>query len=169
VHAGLGSAWIGAPQSSDITNSEVQKLAEDLEQSGLNVRAVDTDQAVSLQWQKLAVNASINAVTALCSCKNRQLDTQQGRSLIHAVCHEVRTVSTCMLTKTFAVITAFTEVHKTEVNVILICMMRLIAGGSSCSCRRRGGHNCSTFDTECATSGACNCRQSKQYAPGCNT
>jgi ketopantoate reductase len=109
VHAGLGSAWIGAPQSSDITNSEVQKLAEDLEQSGLNVRAVDTDQAVSLQWQKLAVNASINAVTALCSCKNGQLDTQQGRSLIHAVCHEVCTVPACILTATFAVITAFTE------------------------------------------------------------
>jgi ketopantoate reductase len=90
VHAGLGSAWIGAPQSSHITRSEVQKLAEDLEQSGLNVRAVDINQAVSLQWQKLAVNASINAVTALCSCKNGQLDTEQGRSLIQAVCHEVR-------------------------------------------------------------------------------
>ena len=93
MHAGLGSAWIGTPKSSDVTRSEVQRLAEDLAQSGLDVKAVDTDQAVLLQWQKLAVNASINAVTALCSCRNGQLDTQQGRSLIHAVCHEVRTAA----------------------------------------------------------------------------
>ena len=94
MHAGRGAVTLGAaPGSSQpLPFNAVQQIAQELDAStGLNVRALTPEETRQQQWRKLAVNAAINAATALVDCRNGELAAQrEGRAFMAAVCQEVR-------------------------------------------------------------------------------
>jgi len=86
VHAGAGDTWVGAlTQSASATaESVVQQLA----QSGLQVHTENS--IVQRLWQKLVVNAGINAFTALLDCPNGAIvDAPLYRQTIDRLCTEI--------------------------------------------------------------------------------
>jgi len=86
VHAGTGDTWVGplTDSASDYTESVVQQLA----QSGLQVHIENS--IVQRLWQKLVVNAGINAFTALLDCPNGAIvDAPLYRQTIDGLCTEI--------------------------------------------------------------------------------
>ncbi|MCL1476873.1 MULTISPECIES: 2-dehydropantoate 2-reductase [unclassified Marinobacter] len=86
VHAGVGDTWVGplTDSASATTESVVQRLA----QSGLQVHAENS--IVPRLWQKLMVNAGINAFTALLDCPNGAIvDAPLYRQTIDGLCTEI--------------------------------------------------------------------------------
>ena len=86
VHAGVGDTWVGplTDSASDYTESVVQQLA----QSGLRVHAENN--IVPRLWQKLVVNAGINAFTALLDCPNGAIvEAPLYRQTIDGLCTEI--------------------------------------------------------------------------------
>jgi 2-dehydropantoate 2-reductase len=86
VHAGAGDTWVGplTDSASDYTESVVQQLA----QSGLQVHTENS--IVQRLWQKLVVNAGINAFTALLDCPNGAIvDAPLYRQTIDGLCTEI--------------------------------------------------------------------------------
>ena len=86
VHAGVGETWVGplTDSASTTTESVVQRLA----QSGLQVHAENS--IVPRLWQKLMVNAGINAFTALLDCPNGAIvDAPLYRQTIDGLCTEI--------------------------------------------------------------------------------
>ncbi|MEH6356254.1 MAG: 2-dehydropantoate 2-reductase [Marinobacter sp.] len=86
VHAGVGDTWVGplTECASDYTEYVVHRLA----QSGLRVHS----EANILQrlWQKLVVNAGINAFTALLDCPNGAiLQASLYQQTIDELCVEI--------------------------------------------------------------------------------
>jgi 2-dehydropantoate 2-reductase len=86
VHAGVGDTWVGplTDSASATTESVVQRLA----QSGLQVRAENS--IMPRLWQKLVVNAGINAFTALLDCPNGAIvDAPLYQQTIDGLCTEI--------------------------------------------------------------------------------
>ena len=86
VHAGTGDTWVGplTDSASAATESVVQWLA----QSGLQVHTENS--IVQQLWQKLVVNAGINAFTALLDCPNGAIvDAPLYRQTIDELCTEI--------------------------------------------------------------------------------
>ncbi|PFG08143.1 ketopantoate reductase [Marinobacter sp. LV10MA510-1] len=86
VHAGTGDTWVGplTDSASDYTELVVQQLA----QSGLQVHTENS--IVQRLWQKLVVNAGINAFTALLDCPNGAIvDAPLYRQTIDELCIEI--------------------------------------------------------------------------------
>jgi 2-dehydropantoate 2-reductase len=86
VHAGTGGTWVGPLTDAAFatTESVVQRLA----QSGLQVHAENS--IVQRLWQKLVVNAGINAFTALLNCPNGAMMNEPLYSqLIDGLCAEI--------------------------------------------------------------------------------
>jgi len=69
VHAGQGETWIGALNS--VGQAHVPRVVDQLKQSGLNVHA--EPDILSRLWQKLVINAGINAFTAILNCPNGEI------------------------------------------------------------------------------------------------
>lgn len=76
------------PPGSAIALEDAQATVASLQQTGLHVTLEgNIDQIL---WEKLAVNASINGLTALMSCRNGAvLDSVHGLSLMKSLCAEV--------------------------------------------------------------------------------
>ncbi|CAN0013217.1 unnamed protein product, partial [Sphacelaria rigidula] len=92
VHAGFGKTFLGVPTNSSSCLQEAAAVAASLDQSGLDV-SLEYDMERIL-WEKLAVNASINGLTALLECRNGDItETSYGRELVGTLCGEVRKVA----------------------------------------------------------------------------
>lgn len=94
VHAGDGPTWLGpGPRAA----SAAQRAAalDGLRASGF---AVDWDDAIEARlWDKLAVNAAINPLTALLDCRNGALaEHAEGRALVSALCAETSAAFTAL-------------------------------------------------------------------------
>lgn len=88
VHAGFGQTWVGAPHGSPLPQAEVVLVARSLNRSGLHV--VPEAQIEQVLWEKLAVNACINGVTALLNCKNgTPARNRHGQHVFRTVCKEI--------------------------------------------------------------------------------
>jgi 2-dehydropantoate 2-reductase len=72
VHAGRGTTWVGALNPAG--NPLVERVAQQLASSGLMVHP-EHDIFARL-WQKLVINAGINAFTAILDCPNGEILTQ---------------------------------------------------------------------------------------------
>jgi 2-dehydropantoate 2-reductase len=86
VHAGAGDTWVGAltHSASDYTEPVVQRLAH----SGLRVHTENN--IMPRLWQKLVVNAGINAYTALLNCPNGAIiDALFYQQTIDKLCAEI--------------------------------------------------------------------------------
>ena len=82
--AGDGPTHIAGPES----------LAAVFRAAGLDARAVDPDRGASLAWGKLAVNAGINALTAILRVPNgRLLERPEALTLLESAANEVAAVA----------------------------------------------------------------------------
>lgn len=89
VHAGCGDTWVGALNSAE--NPLVERVALELAKSGL---AVHPEQDILARlWQKLVINAGINAFTAILDCPNGEILTQPFyQQWISPLCEEISRV-----------------------------------------------------------------------------
>eukprot|EP01084_Bolivina_argentea_P309347 535071_1 len=88
-YSGRGSAWIGADTDGEGNDSLSHVIATELSTSGIPIEAVETVEVVPRLWQKLSLNAAINAATALARCKNGTIgSTSAGRELLEDICNE---------------------------------------------------------------------------------
>jgi 2-dehydropantoate 2-reductase len=86
VHAGVGDTWVGPLTDSAYACTEF--VVQQLTQSGLRVHA--ENDIVPRLWQKLVVNAGINAFTALLDCPNGAImDAPLYRQTIDPLCTEI--------------------------------------------------------------------------------
>lgn len=81
--------FFGIPQDSQLHEAHARELVASLAMSGLNV---EWDSNIERRlWRKLAVNASINGLTALLLCRNGVLlESTHGLSLVKHLCAEVQ-------------------------------------------------------------------------------
>ncbi|MCL6415981.1 2-dehydropantoate 2-reductase [Aestuariirhabdus sp. Z084] len=72
VHAGYGTSWLGKlNRNSEPVDDQSRAIAKDLSRSELTVKC---DPCITNRlWLKLAINSSINGLTALYGCKNGDL------------------------------------------------------------------------------------------------
>lgn len=88
MHAGLGETWVGRPPASTLPYEDARAIVASLQQSGLRVTLKEDIERVL--WGKLAVNASINGLTAILGCRNGAvLDSSHGMSVVERLCAEV--------------------------------------------------------------------------------
>ncbi|WP_228702913.1 ketopantoate reductase family protein [Marinobacter gelidimuriae] len=86
VHAGVGDTWVGPLTDSAYACTEF--VVQQLTQSGLRVHAENN--IMPRLWQKLVVNAGINAFTALLDCPNGAIvDAPLYRQTIDGLCSEI--------------------------------------------------------------------------------
>lgn len=86
VHAGEGETWTGAMNASG--EAHLAEVVQLLAQSGLNVHT-ESD-ILSRLWQKLVINAGINAFTAILNCRNGQiLEHAFFQQWIDPLCQEI--------------------------------------------------------------------------------
>ncbi|CAN0129202.1 unnamed protein product [Ascophyllum nodosum] len=91
VHAGHGDTWVGKPPGSLLRDEDARAAVASLQLSGLPVEL--DEHIIRTQWEKLAVNASINGITAIINCKNGALlENPHGMSLVTNICTEVAQV-----------------------------------------------------------------------------
>ncbi|WP_323752774.1 2-dehydropantoate 2-reductase [Marinobacter sp.] len=86
VHAGKGETWIGAltPTGETLVSKSVSTLAE----TGLSVQA--EPEILTRLWQKLVINAGINAFTAILNCPNGEiLNHSFYQQWIGPLCNEI--------------------------------------------------------------------------------
>ena len=86
---GVGSVTVGARQGGPSADAEAVVAA--LDEADLEATAIDD--APRRQWEKLAVNAGVNAVTALARVENGHLASEPGRSLAHEAASECARVA----------------------------------------------------------------------------
>lgn len=88
VHSGFGETWVGAPPGSTLSLEDVHATVASLQQTDLSVTLEGNIETVL--WHKLAVNASINGLTAIMGCRNGAiLESNHGKSLVKDLCAEV--------------------------------------------------------------------------------
>lgn len=86
VHAGQGETWIGALTPAG--EAQVPKTVSTLAKSGLSVQA-ESD-ILNRLWQKLIINAGINAFTAILNCPNGEiLNHPFYQQWIDPLCYEI--------------------------------------------------------------------------------
>ncbi|MGM0952625.1 MAG: ketopantoate reductase family protein [Pseudomonadota bacterium] len=86
VHAGQGETWVGALNAEG--ESQLSYVVQLLAQSSLTVHA--EPEILSRLWQKLAVNAGINAFTAILNCPNGDILEQTFyQQWIDPLCREI--------------------------------------------------------------------------------
>ena len=86
VHAGCGATWVGAlnPTGQPLVNRVAQQLAE----SRLEVHP--EQDILGRLWQKLVINAGINAFTAILDCPNGEILKQPFyQQWIDPLCEEI--------------------------------------------------------------------------------
>ena len=86
VHAGRGDTWVGA------LNSAAQPLVEQAVQqlAGTSLAVHPEPDIVARLWQKLVINAGINAFTAILDCPNGEILTQPFyQQWIEHLCEEI--------------------------------------------------------------------------------
>lgn len=86
VHAGRGDTWVGAlnPTGQSLVNRVAQQLAD----SGLEVHP--EQDILGRLWQKLVINAGINAFTAVLDCPNGEILEQPFyQRWITPLCREI--------------------------------------------------------------------------------
>jgi 2-dehydropantoate 2-reductase len=71
IHAGAGPIFIGVPEGSQVSATELATLVEIFQRAGLECQARDHIEAVL--WEKLVVNVGINPLTALMRVPNGAL------------------------------------------------------------------------------------------------
>lgn len=88
VHSGFGETWVGVPPGSTLPLEDAHATVASLQQSYLRVTLEGNIE--NILWHKLAVNASINGLTAIMGCRNGAiLESDQGLSLVKDLCAEV--------------------------------------------------------------------------------
>ncbi len=91
VHAGKGETWVGA--LTDSAQPLLDPVVQVLASTGLTIHA-ETDIHQRL-WDKLVINAGINAFTATLNCRNGEiLDSPFYQEHIDALCAEISAVLT---------------------------------------------------------------------------
>ncbi|MGP9833994.1 ketopantoate reductase family protein [Marinobacter sp. NSM] len=86
VHAGRGATWVGA--LNPIGHPLVDRVAQQLAESGLEVHP-EWD-ILDRLWQKLVINAGINAFTAILDCPNGEILKQPFyQQWIDPLCEEI--------------------------------------------------------------------------------
>lgn len=86
VHAGQGETWIGALTPAG--EAQLSKTVFTLAKSGLSIQA-ESD-ILNRLWQKLVINAGINAFTAILNCPNGEiLNHSFYQQWIDPLCHEI--------------------------------------------------------------------------------
>jgi ketopantoate reductase len=92
VHAGWGDVTVGpAFADTTLTQDMIKQTVYELQTAAdIPIKLVNHDRMRRVQWRKLAVNASINPVTALTNIPNGGLDTEQGHTIMRSICEEVR-------------------------------------------------------------------------------
>jgi 2-dehydropantoate 2-reductase len=86
VHAGRGDTWVGALNGAG--QPLVERVARHLAESGLKVHP--EHEILGKLWQKLVINAGINAFTALLDCPNGEiLEHPFYQQWIDPLCQEI--------------------------------------------------------------------------------
>lgn len=86
VHAGAGDTWVGP--LTGCASAHIEPVVQQLAQSGLRMHIEDS--MVQRLWQKLVVNAGINAFTALLNCPNGDIvSAPVYKQLIDQLCAEI--------------------------------------------------------------------------------
>jgi len=91
IHAGRGTTFLGAFESSSNTQSSLEHLQKLLSSTELKVE-IDP-QIELLLWNKLAINCAINAMTVIHNCQNgKLLSISSAKSMMKSICEEVADV-----------------------------------------------------------------------------
>lgn len=90
IHVGPGTTHIGRIKYEGSSKNEEQALLSKLPQ-GLNIQPCNDIK--QRQWQKLAINCAINALTVKYNCRNGQLLTiDQAREELKRLCREIELI-----------------------------------------------------------------------------
>lgn len=87
IHAGFGTTWLGCSQANGSPSTDLTAILQELPTAYLDIRLCENIER--RQWQKLAINSAINALTVIYDCKNGELlNKPEALTQIAQLCQE---------------------------------------------------------------------------------